>query len=60
MSQDPYGANDTVDTAYPYASTTVLSGNLYILGYRNSNIYVVADEDWFYITLYSSRTYDVI
>lgn len=60
VSPDPYESNDTVDTAYPYATTTVLSGNVYIEGYRNSNIHVVDDEDWFYITLYSSRTYDVI
>lgn len=60
VSPDPYEPNNTVDTAYPYAATTVLSGNEYINGYRNSNIHVEDDEDWFYITLSSSRTYDVI
>ncbi len=60
VSPDQYEPNNTVDTAYPYAATTVLTGNVYTNGYRNSNIHVPDDEDWFYITLSSSRTYDVI
>lgn len=60
IEPDPYEPNNTIDEAYPYSRTTTLSGNEFIRGYKNSNMHIEGDEDFFYIYLDSGVTYDVI
>lgn len=57
---DRYEPNNTIATAYPYEKTEVLSGNLFIEGYRNSGCHVEGDVDFFSITLEDSYYYDVV
>ncbi|GAA4655129.1 hypothetical protein GCM10023142_22670 [Anaerocolumna aminovalerica] len=60
ITPDAYEPNDTIAQAYPYARTTVLSGNPFIEGYRNSNCHVEGDRDFFSISLNAGTTYDVV
>jgi hypothetical protein len=60
IAEDPYESNNNISEAYPYSKTKVLSGNSFIEGYRNSNIHVLGDVDFFYITLTAGVTYDVV
>lgn len=57
---DRYEPNNSIATAYPYEETKVLTGNLFIEGYRNSGCHVEGDEDFFSITLEAPYYYDVV
>lgn len=57
---DPYEPNNSMDTAYPYEKTKVLSGNLFIEGYRSAGCHVEGDVAYFSITLSTPYSYDVV
>lgn len=61
IEPDPYEPNNNISEAYPYSRTTTLNTNHeFTRGYKNSNIHIEGDEDFFYIYLDSGVTYDVI
>lgn len=60
IEPDPYEPNNSIEEAYPYSRTTTLTNHEFTRGYKNSNIHVQGDEDFFYLYLDSGVTYDVI
>ena len=60
IEPDKYEPNNSIEEAYPYNSTTVLTSNAFVNGYRNCGCHVEGDKDFFWITMVEGYSYDVV